>query len=48
MKEKEREANAMVTVNMTELKKMIEQLPEGTVFSVTMEEDVTDVSKEGK
>ena len=45
---KERAVNAMVTVNMTELKEVIESLPEDTVLSVTMEEDVTDVSKEGK
>ena len=45
---KERDVNAMVTVNMTELKEVIESLPEDTVLSVTMEEDVTDVSKEGK
>lgn len=47
MKEKEREANAMVTVNMTELKEMIDNLPGNTILSVTMEE-VTDVGKEGE
>ena len=47
MKEKEREVNATVTVNMAQLKEMIDNLPEDTVLSITMEE-VTDVSKEGK
>lgn len=47
MKEKEREVNATVTVNMAQLKEMIDNLPEDTVLSITMEE-VADVSKEGK
>lgn len=47
MKEKERDANAMVTVNMTELKEMIEQLPEDTVLSITME-DTKDAEKKGE
>lgn len=45
MKKKEREADAMVTVNVMELKKMIGQLPENTVLSITME-DAKDVEKE--
>ena len=47
MKEKEREVNATVTVNMTELKKVIEQLPEDTVLSITME-DRKDAKKKGE
>ena len=47
MKEKEREANATVTVNMTELKEIIEQLPEDTVLSITME-DTKDAEKKGE
>lgn len=47
MKEKEREANAMVTVNMTELKEMIDNLPGNTILSVTME-DRKDAKKKGE
>jgi hypothetical protein len=47
MKEKAREANAMVTMNMAELKEMIEQLPEDTVLSITME-DTKDAEKKGE
>lgn len=45
MKKKERETNLVVTVSIAELKKMIEQLPENTVLSITME-DKKDVEKE--
>lgn len=44
---KEREADVRVTVNMTELIEMIEQLPEDTVFSITME-DTKDAEKKGE
>ena len=44
---KEREADVRVTVNMTELIEMIEQLPEDTVLSITME-DTTDAEKKGE
>jgi hypothetical protein len=47
MKEKEREANAAVTVTMDELKKRIENLPENMVISVTME-DTKDDEKKGE
>ena len=44
---KEREADVSVTVNMTELIEMIEQLPEDTVLSITME-DTKDAEKKGE
>ena len=44
---KEREADVRVTVNMTELIEMIEQLPEETVLSITME-DTKDAEKKGE
>ena len=44
---KEREADVRVTVNMTELLEMIEQLPEDTVLSITME-DTKDAEKKGE
>lgn len=47
MKEKEREANATVTVNMAQLKEMIDSLLEDTVLSVTME-DRKDAKKKGE
>ena len=44
---KEREADVRVTVNMTDLIEMIEQLPEDTVLSITME-DTKDAEKKGE
>ena len=44
---KERESDVRVTVNMTELIEMIEQLPEDTVLSITME-DTKDAEKKGE
>ena len=44
---KEREADVRVTVNMTELIEKIEQLPEDTVLSITME-DTKDAEKKGE
>lgn len=37
MKKKERETSLVITASMAELKKLIEQLPEDTILSITME-----------